>query len=42
MVSWSAHIYNHARPHQSLRYKTPDEVHRVSLAATAQPELQRC
>jgi transposase InsO family protein len=24
--------YNHNRPHQSLNYKTPEEVYRLSLA----------
>lgn len=31
MVRQSVHIYNHERPHTSLKYKTPDEVHRASL-----------
>ena len=31
MVRQSVHIYNHERPHLSLKYKTPDEVHRASL-----------
>ena len=34
MVEQSIRIYNRERPHQSLQYKTPDEVHRASLAAT--------
>lgn len=32
MVQQSVHIYNRERPHQSLQLKTPDEVHRASLA----------
>ena len=31
MVKESVQIYNHKRPHTSLKYKTPDEVHRASL-----------
>jgi putative transposase len=31
MVKQSVQIYNHKRPHTSLKYKTPDEVHRASL-----------
>jgi putative transposase len=31
MVKESVKIYNHKRPHTSLKYKTPDEVHRASL-----------
>lgn len=31
MVSESVYIYNHDRPHMSLKYKTPDEVHRASI-----------
>lgn len=34
MVRQSVQIYNHERPHHSLKYKTPDEVHRAFLAAT--------
>lgn len=30
MVAQSVHIYNHERPHQALKYKTPDAVHRAS------------
>jgi putative transposase len=30
MVKQSVAIYNHERPHQALKYKTPDEVHRAS------------
>lgn len=33
MVSQSVAIYNQERPHLSLQLKTPDEVHRASLAA---------
>lgn len=29
MVEESVVIYNHERPHQSLKYKTPDEVHQA-------------
>ena len=29
MVEESVAIYNHERPHQSLKYKTPDEVHQA-------------
>jgi len=32
MVRESVAIYNHERPHQSLKMKTPDAVHRASLA----------
>ena len=31
MVKESVQIYNHKRPHTSLKYKTPDEVRRASL-----------
>ncbi len=31
MVSESIQIYNEERPHTSLKYKTPDEVHRASI-----------
>lgn len=31
MVKQSVQIYNHKRPHTSLKYKTPDEVHRASF-----------
>lgn len=30
MVKQSVAIYNHERPHQALKYKTPDEIHRAS------------
>jgi putative transposase len=29
MVAESIRIYNERRPHLSLQYKTPDEVHRA-------------
>jgi len=29
MVSEAVHIYNTERPHLSLKYKTPDAVHRA-------------
>jgi len=32
MVEQSVHIYNHERPHSSLKMQTPDAVHRASLA----------
>jgi putative transposase len=32
MVEQSVHIYNHDRPHLSLKMQTPDAVHRASLA----------
>lgn len=31
MVKQSVQIYNQERPHHSLQYKTPDQVHRASL-----------
>jgi transposase InsO family protein len=31
MVKQSVDIYNTERPHQALKYKTPDEVHRAFL-----------
>lgn len=31
MVKESVYIYNHERPHLSLQYKTPDEVHRAFI-----------
>jgi putative transposase len=36
MVSESVKIYNQHRPHLSLKMKTPDEVHRASIAAINQ------
>ena len=32
MVKESIRIYNEKRPHLSLKYKTPDEVHRAFRA----------
>lgn len=32
MVEQSVHIYNHERVHSSLKMRTPDAVHRASLA----------
>lgn len=29
MVAQSVTIYNHERPDQALKYKTPDEIHRA-------------
>jgi putative transposase len=37
MVDESVAIYNTERPHFSLQLKTPDEVHRASLAEIRQP-----
>ena len=37
MVDESVSIYNFERPHFSLQLKTPDEVHRASLAEVHQP-----
>jgi putative transposase len=37
MVDESVIIYNRERPHFSLQLKTPDEVHRASLATILQP-----
>lgn len=31
MIDQAIQIYNHARPHLALQYKTPDAVHRASL-----------
>jgi putative transposase len=41
MVSESIRIYNQQRPHLSLEMKTPDEVHRASIAATNHSENLR-
>ena len=41
MVSESVKIYNQHRPHLSLKMKTPDEVHRASIAAINQSENLR-
>lgn len=38
MVEESVAIYNRERPHCSLQLKTPDEVHRASLAELTQPQ----
>jgi len=35
MVRQSVQIYNEERPHHSLKYKTPDEVHRAFLTANS-------
>ena len=40
MVSQSVAIYNKERPHCSLQMKTPDEVHRASLAVQQQSAIQ--
>jgi len=37
MVQQAVRIYNQERPHQSLKLKTPDEVHRASLAGWITP-----
>ncbi|MFZ2389078.1 MAG: integrase core domain-containing protein, partial [Polaromonas sp.] len=37
MVRESIDIYNQERPHLSLQLKTPDEVHRASLADSRHP-----
>lgn len=41
MVSESVQIYNQQRPHLSLKMKTPDEVHRASIAAINQHAKSR-
>jgi len=41
MVSESVKIYNQQRPHLSLKMKTPDEVHRASIARIKQSENLR-
>ena len=33
MVAQSIDLYNNERPHSALKYKTPDEVHRASIAS---------
>jgi transposase InsO family protein len=33
MIEQAVNIYNHQRPHQALKYKTPDAVHRASIAS---------
>lgn len=40
MVQQAVQIYNQERPHLSLKLKTPDEVHRASLAGWITPD--RC
>lgn len=39
MVEQSVKIYNQERPHLSLKLKTPDEVHRASLAGLTEPDF---
>ncbi|SDJ84330.1 putative transposase [Variovorax sp. OV700] len=39
MVQQAVQIYNQERPHQSLKLKTPDEVHRASLAGWIKPVI---
>jgi transposase InsO family protein len=39
MVDESVRIYNQDRPHLSLEYKTPDAVHRASLASLRRLEI---
>lgn len=39
MVGESVRLYNERRPHLSLKYKTPDAVHRASLASHQRPEI---
>lgn len=39
MVQQAVQIYNQERPHLSLELKTPDEVHRASLAGLNRPAL---
>lgn len=41
MVGESVKIYNQQRPHLSLKMKTPDEVHRASIAAINQSAKPR-
>lgn len=41
MVDESVRIYNEHRPHLSLKMKTPDEVHRASIAAINQSATSR-
>ena len=33
MVEQAVQLYNEERPHSSLKYKTPDEVHQASLTS---------
>lgn len=37
MVSESVRLYNERRPHLSLKYKTPDALHRASLTSQMEP-----
>ena len=37
MVEQAVQIYNQERPHQSLKLKTPDNVHRASVAGWTNP-----
>jgi transposase InsO family protein len=39
MVSESVRLYNERRPHLSLKYKTPDALHRASLASQLRPDF---
>ncbi|PLC04410.1 hypothetical protein CY658_11155, partial [Variovorax sp. RO1] len=39
MVRQSVQIYNQERPHLSLELKTPDEVHRASIAGFSTPAM---
>ena len=39
MVGESVRIYNEKRPHLSLKYKTPEAVHRASLASQKRLDL---
>lgn len=39
MVRQSVQIYNQERPHLSLKLKTPDEVHRASIAGFNTPAM---
>lgn len=41
LVEQSIHIYNHERLHTSLKMKTPDAVHRASLAGKPRPAINR-
>jgi putative transposase len=34
MIRQAVHVYNCERPHQGLKYKTPDAVHRASICST--------
>jgi putative transposase len=40
MVQQSVQIYNQERPHLSLKLKTPDEVHRASIAGWIRPAIR--